>query len=127
MPVCRRLAAERLPANQHCNTLRRTAAGIARDWAAVHMPRPFTTVFLSSTARDLHDYREASYRAIQRLDGFHCVRMEEFGASAMSSPDLCLAKLTECDCYVGIIGHLYGANPQGQAKSFTELEYDAAV
>ena len=29
------------------------------------------TVFLSSTARDLADYREATYRAIEGLDGYH--------------------------------------------------------
>ena len=29
------------------------------------------TVFLSSTAGDLADYREAAYRAIEGLDGYH--------------------------------------------------------
>lgn len=35
-------------------------------------------VFLSSTGRDLAKHCEAAYRAIQRLDEFKCVRMEDF-------------------------------------------------
>ncbi len=31
-------------------------------------------VFLSSTGKDLTEYREAVYRAIEGMDGFHCVR-----------------------------------------------------
>jgi len=38
------------------------------------------SVFLSSTARDLHPHRQAVYPAIEALDGYHCVRMEDFGA-----------------------------------------------
>ena len=38
------------------------------------------TVFLSSTGKDLTEYREAAYKAIEGLDGYHCVRMEDFGA-----------------------------------------------
>ncbi|MEA2602603.1 MAG: hypothetical protein QOF89_3595 [Acidobacteriota bacterium] len=33
-------------------------------------------VFLSSTARDLGPYRDAVYKAISGLDGFHCVRKD---------------------------------------------------
>ena len=40
------------------------------------------TVFLSSVALSLEGYRNAVYRAIERLDGYHCVRMEDFGARA---------------------------------------------
>lgn len=38
------------------------------------------TVFLSSTSKDLESYREAAYRAIEGLDGYRCVRMEDFGS-----------------------------------------------
>jgi hypothetical protein len=37
------------------------------------------TVFLSSTGADLHAYREAMAAAIQKLDGWKCVRMEACG------------------------------------------------
>lgn len=50
------------------------------------------TVFLSSTSKDLTQYREAAYRAIERLDGYHCVRMEDFGARNWRADAFCRAK-----------------------------------
>ena len=37
-------------------------------------------VFLSSTAKDLQEYRDAVFAAIQACDDLHCVRMEDIGA-----------------------------------------------
>ena len=37
------------------------------------------TAFLSSTAKDLAEYRDAAYQAIEGLDDWHCRRMEDFG------------------------------------------------
>jgi hypothetical protein len=85
------------------------------------------TVFLSSTGRDLTAYREAAYRTIEGLDGYHCVRMEDFGARDWAADEFCRAKVSECDVFVGIVGHLYGGAPPGSEQSFTEREYDAAV
>jgi tetratricopeptide (TPR) repeat protein len=84
------------------------------------------SVFLSSTARDLKDYRDAVYDAIEGLDGFHCVRMENFGARGWEADDFCRAKVAECDLFVGIVGHLYGSCPEGCEQSYTEQEYEAA-
>ena len=74
------------------------------------------TVFLSSTAKDLHDYREAAYRAISALDGYHCIRMEDFGARDAASDDFCRQKVAECDVFVGILGHCYGSCPKVHAR-----------
>ncbi|ADE15441.1 conserved hypothetical protein [Nitrosococcus halophilus Nc 4] len=52
-------------------------------------------VFLSSTARDLADYRQAVYEAIHRLDGFHCVRMEDFGARDTVADTFCREKVAK--------------------------------
>ena len=38
-------------------------------------------IFLSSTGKDLHVYREAVYEAISKMEGVECVRMENFGAT----------------------------------------------
>jgi tetratricopeptide (TPR) repeat protein len=84
-------------------------------------------VFLSSTARDLADYRQAAYKAIEGLEGYHCVRMEDFGAHDWAADDFCRAKVGECDLFVGIVGHLYGSCPPGSEQSYTEREYEAAV
>ncbi len=84
------------------------------------------TVFLSSTARDLPDHRAKVYDTIQRL-GYRCVRMEDFGAIDSVPVDFCRATVRECDIFVGIVGLLYGSTPPDDDRSFTEIEYEAAV
>ena len=84
-------------------------------------------VFLSSTSRDLADYREAVHRAIDGLPGFQLVKMEDFGARDAKAKDLCDRLVRECDLLVGLMGHYYGSCPPGEAISFTELEYRTAT
>ena len=74
-------------------------------------------VFLSSTAIDLAAYRNAVSDAIHRLDGFHCVRMEDFGARDSLADDFCRAKIMKCDIAVFIIGLCYGSSPKGAKES----------
>jgi hypothetical protein len=83
-------------------------------------------VFLSSTAKDLEACREEASKAINRFEGYHCVRMEDFGARDSAPIKVCIKKVQECDVLVGIVGHLYGSCPKGSDKSYTELEYEAA-
>ena len=84
------------------------------------------TIFLSSTTKDLAQCREAAYRAITGLDGYHCVRMEDFGSWDTAPDDFCRAKVAKCDLFVCIAGPLYGSrSPAGQ--SYTEREFEAAV
>jgi tetratricopeptide (TPR) repeat protein len=85
------------------------------------------TVFLSSTGRDLNAHREAVHRAIESLDDWKCVWMENFGARDWEADEFCRARVTECDVFVGILGHCYGSCPAGKEQSYTEREYDAAV
>ena len=85
------------------------------------------TVFLSSASSDLGECREAAYRAIEGLDGYHCVRMEDFGARDAMPDEFCRQKVTECDLFVGLLGHCYGSTPAGSDKSYTQQEYEAAV
>jgi tetratricopeptide (TPR) repeat protein len=85
-----------------------------------------TKVFLSSTAKDLGDHREAAYRAIEGLDGFHCVRMEDFGARAWEGDAFCRAEVAKCGLFVGVLGHRYGSIPPGCEDSYTQREYNAA-
>jgi tetratricopeptide (TPR) repeat protein len=85
------------------------------------------TIFLSSTATDLAPYRNAVYRAIEGLDGYHCVRMEDFGSRHRDASGFCVERVAECDIFVGILGHLYGSCPRGSEQSYTESEYEAAV
>jgi hypothetical protein len=88
---------------------------------------PIKKVFLSSTAQDLGLYRDAVYKAIEGLDGYHCIRMEDFGARDTDPDSFCRVKVAECSMFVCIIGHEYGSCPPGSDVSYTEGEYDAAV
>ena len=75
-----------------------------------------TTVFLSSTSKDLEQCREAAFRAIEGLLGYHCVRMEDFGSIDETPDDFCRTKVGECDLFVCIAGPLYGSrNPAGSS------------
>jgi hypothetical protein len=85
-----------------------------------------TTVFLSSTSKDLEQCREAAFRAIEGLLGYHCVRMEDFGSIDETPDDFCRTKVGECDLFVCIAGPLYGSRSPAGA-SFTEREFDAAI
>lgn len=84
-------------------------------------------VFLSSVATGLEEHRNAAYKAIEGLDGHHCVRMEDFGARDAASADFCLKAVGSCQLFIGIVGPRYGSCPAGVNISFTELEYEAAV
>lgn len=87
----------------------------------------FRTVFLSSTTKDLKDHRDTTYEAIERLDGYHCVRMEDFGARDWEADEFCRKRVTKYDLFVCVVGHLYGSTPSHSDRSFTEREYQAAV
>jgi hypothetical protein len=84
------------------------------------------TVFLSSTSKDLEQCREAAFRAIEGLHGYHCIRMEDFGSIDEAPDDFCRSKVGECDLFVCIVGPLYGSRTPAGA-SFTEREFDAAT
>jgi hypothetical protein len=83
------------------------------------------TIFLSATSKDLTPCREAAYRAIGGLHGYHCMRMEDFGSWDQAPDDFCRAKVAECDLFICIAGPLYGSrSPAG--LSLTEREFKAA-
>src|ERR1035438_10306862 len=87
----------------------------------------FLRAFLSSTGADLREYREKAFEAIQKLDHWKCVRMEDFGARDQSVGEFCREMAKKCDLFVGIIGHRFGDGPKGSKESFTHREYRAAV
>lgn len=82
-------------------------------------------VFLSSTAGDLAECRTLAYHAIEGLAGYHCVRMEDFGAWDVSPDELCEQRVADCDLLVILAGPLYGS-ALASGTSFTEREYDVA-
>ena len=76
---------------------------------------------------DLRTYREAAYTALHKLDDWHCIRMEDFGARDWDVDTFCRKQVKDCDLFIGIIGHRFGDGPDGSKESFTQREYKAAV
>jgi Domain of unknown function (DUF4062) len=81
---------------------------------------------ISSTARDLPEFRKATMDACLSLDVFPAM-MEHLPASAASPVRASLRMVDEADLYIGIFGGRYGYIPEGTAASVTELEYRRAV
>ena len=80
-------------------------------------------VFLSSTTSDLGPHREAVFQAISGLEGFQCVRREDFDAREWETDPFCRERVAECDIFLG----LHGGSPEGSEVSVAKREYDAAV
>jgi HEAT repeat protein len=84
-------------------------------------------VFLSSTSKDLVEFRQRAEKAISGLDGYHCIAMENFGARDATAAEYCPDLVAECDLVVLLIGPTYGSCPAGATTSFTEQEWEKAV
>jgi hypothetical protein len=53
--------------------------------------------------------------------------MDWYTADGKPPKQLDHKKVNDCDAFAVIVGHLYGSCPPGEQKSFTELEYEAAM
>ncbi len=79
-------------------------------------------VFISSTYKDLIDYRAAAIRAVEGTN-YQASKMEVFGARPDEPLDACLKEVEESDFFLGIYAHRYGYVPAGSNISITEMEY----
>ncbi|MCA9710139.1 MAG: DUF4062 domain-containing protein [Myxococcales bacterium] len=86
-------------------------------------------MFVSSTFLDNQVRRKLVMDAILRA-GMMPVGMERFTASTRPAVEECVAQVRGCDWLVGILAYRYGwippGQPEGQERSITEMEYDAA-
>jgi len=82
-------------------------------------------VFISSTFKDLAEYRDKAIEVVLR---HKCepLAMEYFGARAEEPKKVCEKEIRECDVFIGIYAHRYGFVPEGETKSITQLEYELA-
>jgi hypothetical protein len=84
-------------------------------------------VFVSSTFRDLQEYRRAVRQAVRQL-GAEDVTMEYFGARDARPKQECVRLISEeSDLFVGIYAHRFGFIPVGDQVSISESEYEAAT
>lgn len=83
-------------------------------------------IFISSTYKDLKDYREKVGSAIRRM-GHNDIAMEYYVAEDKRPVDKCLEDVAACDIYIGIFAWRYGDIPPKHKMSITELEYRKAI
>ncbi len=79
-------------------------------------------VFISSTYKDLIDYRTAAIRAVEGTN-YQASKMEVFGARPDEPLDACLKEVEESNLFIGIYALRYGFIPEGADISITEKEY----
>ena len=84
------------------------AAPIDYDEFCADMPITKPVVFISSTAKDLAEHREAAAKAARQA-GFEATMMEDFEAQSLKPPyPACMEKVRGCDVLVVIVAHRYG-------------------
>lgn len=82
-------------------------------------------VYISSTSRDLEEYRESACASLRRL-GHDVVAMEDYTARSGRPLPECLRDVASCDVYVGLFAWRVGFVPAGEKKGITELELEEA-
>src|SRR5688572_3941133 len=83
-------------------------------------------VFLSSTLRDLREYRYAVITVLGQFFGMEVMKNELMDASQYDPLTTLNRMIDECDIFIGVYAHRYGKIPQGQQASYIELEYGYA-
>ena len=83
-------------------------------------------VIISSTARDLPEYRRQAMEACLRLDMFPKM-MEHLPALDADAINASLDLVDEADVYIGLFAQRYGYVPEGYELSITHMEYERAV
>jgi len=84
------------------------------------------TAMISSTARDLPEYRSMVMDACHRLS-FRPIMMEHLAAQDRSANDVSIGMVEEADIYLGIFAFAYGSSPDNDPRSYTEVEFDKAI
>ncbi|MBD3238008.1 MAG: tetratricopeptide repeat protein [Candidatus Eisenbacteria bacterium] len=82
-------------------------------------------VYISSTRKDLAEYRQAVIDALESA-GHRPVCMERKPAASVVPAEECLRDVASCDAYVGIFAWSYGYIPPGTDSSLTEQEFREA-
>ncbi|MBX3326626.1 MAG: DUF4062 domain-containing protein, partial [Nitrospira sp.] len=83
-------------------------------------------VFVSSTFKDLEKHRACAIKQLRRA-GFFVDPMEDWPAGGDEPKQISQDRLTDCDVCVLLVAFRRGFVPDGETRSITQLEYDAAV
>ncbi|MCZ6593992.1 MAG: sugar phosphate nucleotidyltransferase [Bacteroidetes bacterium] len=83
-------------------------------------------VFISSTTKELSEYRGEVFQAINKLKGYKCISADNFTSQSQSPESYLQDLIPSCDLFIGVVGLCYGSVSKTPSRSFTELEYDVA-
>ncbi|HEY0014862.1 MAG TPA: DUF4062 domain-containing protein [Longimicrobium sp.] len=91
------------------------------------LPIELKEVFVSSTVRDLGDYREAVQDALLRRVEVAAYLSEDWSGGLDDTVRKCRGRLHQADAYFGIFAYWYGSVPPYHAESITHLEFKWAL
>ncbi len=85
-------------------------------------------IFLSATAQDCKDYREAVRDFLHgNLKTAKIFLQENWAEGGKFVVDVCKERVHTSDAYLGLFGHRYGWVPPGYQHSITDLEFRWAI
>src|SRR5688572_14788933 len=85
-------------------------------------------VYLSSTFRDLQEYRKEVIHFFDRFkEVFEIISMESYVAEDRDALTKCKEDVERCDIYILILANRYGTILPGDDFSITEHEYVTAI
>jgi hypothetical protein len=89
--------------------------------------RPFSSVFLSSTRRDLEAERLRIREKVVKRLRIACTLGEELLADYEPTVEKCLAEVDAAAGFIGVFAYWYGSVPPGEQRSITHLEFLRAL
>ena len=87
---------------------------------------PKKKVFLSSPGHGMRLYRANVAEMMAKSDVFDLIAMEHFGARSATPAEHYLRGIEQCDIFVGLVGPRFGACPDGDTRSHSEIEYETS-
>lgn len=89
--------------------------------------RPFASVFLSSTRRDLEAERQQIKHKVAKRLQVACLLGEEMVSGYVPTVAKCLEEVDKAAGFIGIFAYWYGSIPPHQQCSITHLEFRRAL
>ena len=83
-------------------------------------------VFISSTFRDLREYRKAVRGVLEENLKLEFINNEELEASPEEPMNAMYKLIDQCEIFIGIYARYYGRIPPGRQVSYIEAEYEYA-
>lgn len=85
-------------------------------------------LFLSSTVRDLKDYRLAVQDAcVHRAETACLLSEEDWGGGYDDTVEKCRKRVSDANAFLLLAGYWYGSVPPGKDRSITHIEFDEAL